>query len=59
MNTNDLCRLVLEALEMQRQLLAEIRDELRAGQWTCGCGHVNGASLHVCATCGRRPGEIR
>lgn len=46
-------RLILEAMELQRQLLQEIRDLLLQSTWTCGCGHVNGANLAVCAQCRR------
>ena len=27
--------------------------------WYCGCGHMNGANLAICAACNRRPGEPR
>lgn len=48
-------RLLLEALELQRQVLVEIRDLLYQCNWICGCGHVNGVNLPVCAQCGRSP----
>lgn len=52
-------RLTLEAMELQRVLLQEIRDLLAqiadAPVWACGCGHVNGINLAVCAQCGRAP----
>lgn len=55
--------LMLEVMEQQRQLLQEMRDLLRqladAPIWACGCGHVNGVNLAVCANCGRSPGERR
>ena len=55
-------RLVLEALELQRGLLQEIRDLLLeiadTPIWACGCGHVNGTNLAVCAQCGRKPGAV-
>lgn len=49
---------ILEALEEQRRLLEGIHALLYGGQWTCGCGHVNGSNLNVCAKCGRAPGAI-
>jgi hypothetical protein len=55
----DVERLTLEAMELQRQLLQEIRDLLAQSHWTCGCSHVNGANLAVCANCGRSPGDRR
>ena len=50
-------RLLLEALEMQRMLLASIRDLLEETRWTCGCGWINGAGQLACAKCGRTPGK--
>ena len=52
-------RLILEAMELQRQLLYEITVRLLEDSWSCGCGHVNGCNLAVCAVCGRKPGEVR
>lgn len=51
-------RLLLEALELQRVLLADIRDALLSNQWPCGCGQINGCNLAVCARCGRAPGAV-
>jgi hypothetical protein len=28
-----------------------------AQTWECGCGHINGVNLSVCAVCARRPYE--
>jgi len=52
-------RLICEALELQRQLLYEITVLMLEDRWTCGCSHVNGCNLPVCAKCQRRPGEQR
>lgn len=53
----DFERLTLEARELQRELLQEIRDLLMqiadAHMWACGCSHVNGSNHVVCEQCGR------
>jgi len=51
-------RWILEAMEIHRGILLDIHTALLTATWTCGCGHMNGANLAVCAQCGRRPGEV-
>lgn len=45
--------LILEALERQSRLLEQIAGALESSQWQCGCGHINGNNLAICASCGR------
>lgn len=49
----------VEILYEIRVALVELLDEVRRQTWACGCGHINGANLLVCAQCNRRPGDSR
>ena len=53
---DDDTRLVLDAAHSLRNLLQEILESIAVSVWPCGCGHVNGANLAICAKCNRPPG---
>jgi hypothetical protein len=56
-------RFILEAVGRLTDIMVELTLSIQALQalvppiWACGCGHVNGVNLAVCAQCGRAPSD--